>query len=195
MGRGEGPGYLFEGDLTERPFKMAENFLSNSENKDKLNEYLAKKLLELHQSDQMLVAMYKNTSLVSQTSCSELDQHVPVRPCAAEEADQRLVRHTLNLIHNGYKNILVRTIDTDVLTLLISHISQLELGDDVNVHAYLINSDKYYDIKTIIRALGPDICRALLFFYALSGCDIVSSFFGKGKCKMFDVWLHSINKD
>ena len=169
MGRGEGPGYLFEGDLTELPFKMAENFLSNSENKDKLNEYLAKKLLELHQSDQMLVATYKNTSLVSQTSCSELDQHVPVRPCAAEEADQRLVRHTLNLIHNGYKNILVRTIDTDVLTLLISHISQLELGDDVNVHAYLINSDKYYDIKTIIRALGPDICRALLFFYALSG--------------------------
>ena len=68
MGRGESPGYLFEGDLTELPFKMAENFLSNSENKDKLNEYLAKKLLELHQSDQMLVATYKNTFLVSQTS-------------------------------------------------------------------------------------------------------------------------------
>ena len=114
------------------------------------NEYLAKKLLELHQSDQMLVATYKNTSLVSHSSCEELDQHVPVRPCAAEEADQRLVRHTLNLIHNDYKNILVRTIDTDVLILLISYIAQLEVGGDVNIHAYLINSNKYYDIKTII---------------------------------------------
>ena len=39
MGRGEGPGYLFKGDFTELPFKMADNFLSNNENKDKLNEY------------------------------------------------------------------------------------------------------------------------------------------------------------
>ena len=90
---------------------------------------------------------------------------------------------------------MVRTVDTDVLILLISHISQVELGDDVNIHAYLINSDEYKDIKTVIRMLGPDICRALPFFYAFSGSDIVSSFFGKGKCKMFDVWLQSIYKD
>ena len=116
LGRGEGSKYSFEGDSTEIPFKMAGNILSNSENKDILNEYLATKLLELyHQSDQMLVATHKNTSLASRTSCLELDQHVPVRPCTAEDADQRLVRHTLNMIQNGYKNILVHTIDTDVL--------------------------------------------------------------------------------
>ena len=81
---------------------------------------------------------YKNTAITSQTSCRELDQHFPVRPCEAEEADQRLVRHTLNLIHNGYKTILVRTIDIDVLVLLISRIGRVELGD-VDIHAYLIN--------------------------------------------------------
>ena len=43
MGRGQAPVYLFEGDFTELPFKMAEHFLRNSENKHKLNEYLAKK--------------------------------------------------------------------------------------------------------------------------------------------------------
>ena len=31
-----------------------------------------------------------------------------------------------------------------------------------------------------------DICKALPFFYAFSGCDTVSSFHGKGKCTMFD---------
>ena len=106
--------------------------------KKKLNEYLASKLLQLHQDDQIFVVTYKNTAITSQTSCRELDQHFPVRPCEAEEADQRLVRHTLNLIHNGYKAILVRTIDIDVLVLLISRIGRVELGD-VDIHAYLIN--------------------------------------------------------
>ena len=46
------------------------------------------------------------------------------------------MRHTLNLIHNDYRSILVRTIDTDVLNLLISHISQVELDDDVNIHVH-----------------------------------------------------------
>ena len=33
------------------------------------------------------------------------------------------------------------------------------------------------------------------FFYALTGWVIVSSFFGKGKCKMYDAWIRSVNKD
>ena len=35
----------------------------------------------------------------------------------------------------------------------------------------------------------------LPFFYALSGCDTVSGFYGKGKCKAYDVWLKSSQKD
>ena len=124
---------------------------------------------------------YKNTALTSQPSCPELDQHFPVGPCEAEEADQQLVRHIFNLIHNNYKNILVHTIDTDVLVLLISHIGRVELGD-VDIHAYLIHSEIYYCIRAIIQELESNICRALPFFYALSGCDTVSSFHGKGKC-------------
>ena len=123
-----------------------------------------------------------------------MDQHFPVRPCEAEEADQRLVRHTLNLIHNGYTNILVRTIDTDVLVLLISQIGRVE-SNDVDIHAYLINSEIYYGIWAIIQELESNICRALPFFYALSGCDTVSSFYGKGTCKAYNVWLKSSQKD
>ena len=53
---------------------------------------------------------------------------VSVRRYETEKTDQRLVRHTLNLINNRYKNILVCTIDTDVLVLLISYMGQVELG-------------------------------------------------------------------
>ena len=118
-GREEGSQYLFEGDSTEMPYKMAESFLKNNQNWKELNHYLSLKLLELHQGDQIMIATYRNTSPSSPSFCSELDTLVSVRSCKAEEADQRLVRHTLNLIDNGYKNILVRTIDTDVLVLLI----------------------------------------------------------------------------
>ena len=107
LGRGDGSKYSFEGDSTELPFKMVENFLSYSENKDELNEYLAKKLIELHQSDKMMVATYRDTSLVSHSPCSELEQYVPVGPSGAEEEDQRLARHALNMIHNGYKDIVI----------------------------------------------------------------------------------------
>ena len=118
-GRKEGSQYLFEGDSTEIPYKMAESFLKNNQNWKELNHYLSLKLLELHQGDQIMIATYRNTSPSSPSFCSELDTLVSVHSCEAEEADQRLVRHTLNLIDNGYKNILVRTIDTDVLVLLI----------------------------------------------------------------------------
>lgn len=118
-GRGEGSQYLFEGDTSEIPYKMAEGFLKNNDNKNKLYEYLSLKLLDLHLGDQLMVVIYKNTSLSSPSPRSELDTQVSVRPSEAEEADQRLVRQTLNLIQNGYKNILVRTIDSDVLVLLI----------------------------------------------------------------------------
>ena len=39
-GRGESSQYLFEGDSTEIFYKMAESFLKNNQNKNKMNEYL-----------------------------------------------------------------------------------------------------------------------------------------------------------
>ena len=33
------------------------------------------------------------------------------------------------------------------------------------------------------------------FFYAFTGCDTVSSFYGKSKCKAYGVWVKSERKD
>ena len=106
------------------------------------------KLLELLRGDQIMIATYRNTSLSSPSSWSELDTQVSVS--------------TLY--------ILMRTIDTEVLVLLISYIGKVELND-IEIHVYIINSDRYYNIKQIIRELGSDIFLALLFFYAFTGCD------------------------
>ena len=47
----------------------------------------------------------------------------------------------------------------------------------------------------VIKELGTDICKALPFFYAFTGCDTVSSFNGKGKCTFWDHWMKSGMKD
>ena len=92
-GRGEGSQYLSEEDSTEIFYKMAESFLKNNQNKNKMNEYLSLKLLERYQGDQIMIVTYRNTSRSSPSSCTELDTQVSVHPCEAEEADQSLDRH------------------------------------------------------------------------------------------------------
>ena len=47
----------------------------------------------------------------------------------------------------------------------------------------------YYDINKI--SFEEQKCRALPFFYALTGCDVVSSFYNHGKCKFWDRWFES----
>ena len=67
--RKEGSQYLFKVDSTV----IDESFLKNNRNKNKLNKYLSLKLLEIHQGDQIMFERYRNTSLNSTSSCSELD--------------------------------------------------------------------------------------------------------------------------
>ena len=56
--REEGSQYLFEVDSTD----IAESFLKNNENKNKLKKYLSLKLPKLHHYDQIMIATYRNTS-------------------------------------------------------------------------------------------------------------------------------------
>ena len=41
----------------------------------------------------------------------------------------------------------------------------------------------------LFNKFGTDICQALPFFHAFSGCDTSSSFFGKGKSTFWDAWM------
>ena len=41
----------------------------------------------------MLVVTYENTAFTSKPTYTEPDQYIPVRPCDAEEENQKIVRH------------------------------------------------------------------------------------------------------
>ena len=53
----------------------------------------------------------------------------------------------------------------------------------------MVKSSVYHDMRTMILALDHPTSVALPFFYAFSGCDIVSSFYSKEKCKGWDLWI------
>ena len=46
----------------------------------------------------------------------------------------------------------------------------------------------FIPIHTIARRLGAEKCEVLLGFHAITGCDSVSAFYGRGKKHAWDVW-------
>ena len=43
-------------------------------------------------------------------------------------------------------------------------------------------------MKEIAQRIGEDICLGIPFFYAFSGCDVTSSFYGISKNKWWEMW-------
>ena len=185
--RGVGTRLHFSDD-TQFPYTFRSNFLHNSENKNELNEYLANKLISFHNNHQILIVSYKSGVLCSNIN---LEPSSKILNCTSEEADPRLVRHTRDALLKDYSFVMVRTIDTDVLVLLISFTFRGDIPNGSVYAALRCSSDsnvKYFSINDIVRELGDDVTRALPFFYAFTGCDTTSSIFNKGKCKCWDVW-------
>lgn len=95
-----------------------------------------------------------------------------------EEADTRIILHVLT--ENNFGNtILVKSVDTDVLLLLIYYYSVtsemakcnvfLQFGQSKNKH--------FLSINNIVTNLGEEVCKKLLSIHCLTGCDKTCSLF------------------
>ena len=169
--------------------------MKNSANKDDLSRFLAKKFIEMHTNPQQILVVTYEHSIISSDPSLQFENDIA--QCQSEEADQRVIRHVLNLkATSKYKNILACTYDTDVLMLLISY-SHLFSSTSIDLICQFGFGDKkkYYCINTIASSIGPDKCKALPFFHAFSGCDTVSSFYGHSKTKIWDSWFKSSNME
>ena len=108
-------------------------------------------------------------------------------PCNHKEADTRIFIHVKHASENGMKKILVRTVDTDVVVLAIALERKLEL-DELWVAFGIGKHMRYLPIHKIASSLTEQQCEGLPFFHALTGCDTVSFFSGKGKKTVFQAW-------
>ena len=111
-----------------------------------------------------------------------LDQQ-DISDCTAEEADPRIIRHSINLAKNGYKDITIRTVDSDVVVLSLANVPHMTENGATSIFTQLVNSNgtDEFDLIDLYATDGADVCMRLPFFHAFTGCDTASSFFGKEK--------------
>ena len=82
------------------------------------------------------------------------------------------------------KSICIRTVDTDILIILISKFHFLkDLCKDLELKvAFGVGKDfAVYSVNNICSTLGLDKSKIMSIFHAFSGCDTTSSFHGRGK--------------
>lgn len=108
-----------------------------------------------------------------------------------EEADTRIVLHVKDSLQRGANKILIRTVDTDVVVILIGQFHSV-IGQYPNAALWVaFGTGKhfcYYSINTICAHLGQVKSRCLPAFHAFTGCDTTSSFFGKTKKSAWNTW-------
>lgn len=161
------------------------DFLLDSSNKDELFSFLTQKVTDADWPDGKDIYITNGTTVISRGT-----SHV-MSDCTHEEADSRIVVHIVHALQHGAKTVQVRTVDTDVLVILVGHFFDLlQLQPDLKLSvAFGVGKDFcFHNINTISQSLGERIARALPVFHAFSGSDTTSYFFGKGKKSAWQSW-------
>ena len=112
-------------------------------------------------------------------------------PYCHEEADSRICIHVQDALQKGARNILVSTVDTDVIVVLVSiYFHFCDVFHDVNICVGFGYGKhfRHYSINKICHDLGKEIPISLPFFHAFTGCDTTSQFLGKGKRSAWESW-------
>ena len=112
--------------------------------------------------------------------------------CTHEEADTRVVVHILHAIQvEEAKTVLVRTVDTDVLVILVRKIHVLkEVQPELDLWlAFGMGRNfRFISVNSICDILGKPRSTSLPVFHALTVCDTTSCSFGKRKKSAWQAW-------
>ena len=120
---------------------------------------------------------------------------VPELQCNQEEADTRMILHAK---HAGGKCI-IHADDTDVLVLLMGHsksLGQCYIKKGHGSQTRIIEVSAV--VNNLVKQLNPgireqDFIQAIIGYHALTGCDTVSAFSGKGKWKPLQLIMKNNN--
>ncbi len=101
-----------------------------------------------------------------------------------EEADTRIVLHSLDAKNESYYCVVVQSRDTDVLVLMLVH----ETTDQVWVSSGTSKQSCFVPVHTVKQSLTPHILASVLPFHCITGCDTVSRFYNHGKKSAWKVF-------
>ena len=105
-----------------------------------------------------------------------------------EEVDSRRLLHVSHTAQHGHHQMLIRTVDTDVVVLAVFTINHLPTGCELWLAFGTGKTFRYLSAHQIAASFGPEMSYALPIVHALTGCDTVSSFAGHRKKTAWSTW-------
>ena len=111
--------------------------------------------------------------------------------CNHEEADTRMVIHVMHALQQGSATIQIRTVDTDVIAILIGiYHDPAKLKPDINLWVVFGTRRNFCfcSINWSCSSLGEQRSQALPVFHFYAGCDTTSAFHGNGKKSAWQAW-------
>lgn len=164
--------------------KSWRDFLRINDNKTELFAFLSEQsILHLTSNDTVLYATCGRNVLCS-TPTSDLSQ---LSPCLHEEADTRIFVHVADAVRQGYLKISIRTVDTDVVVIAVAAFNKIH-PEELWLAFGTGDSFRYIAIHELVKTMTPRKCAALPIFHAITGCDTVSAFNGRGKKSAWQTW-------
>ena len=106
--------------------------------------------------------------------------------CKHEEADTRVIFHANNVLReNPETQVVVRANDTDILVLLMYHMSHFTRKPKIWMDAGTSSSktQHFIDIASIIGVMEPHMIEVLPATHAFTGTDVTASLLNKGKMR------------
>ena len=140
-------------ETTNIPKDFQGNFLRHNRNKVALNSFLTGKLLT-HDFGGAIVFISVNSEV--KCNSTDLSEEVLHTGRTQEEADAKIIVHVKHCVLNGFRNIVVKTVDTDVVTLLLAHLSLLDSPYKIEVDFNFGKDRRFYKINDICSRNTPE---------------------------------------
>jgi len=165
-------------------FQKFPQVMAVDENKTELFTLIADVLKESCREDESTILITRDENVVSNKPISKIQ----LEPCYKEEADDRIFIHAKDLSDAGHRRVTIITVDTDVVIIALSAFWDLQV-DELWIELGVSKTKRWIPIHILAVRIGEEICRAMLFWYAFTGCDTVSQFQGRGKKTAWQTWI------
>lgn len=172
-------------------------FLKSSKNRQRLQKFLTEYIIcngiEFLQDNEILIISGGFEKVMSKSKCRSV-QTLDCLYSDQEEADTRIILHVAYESRFS-QQILVKSVDTDVLILLVHFYTSVPDLNKITLHVQLEHSTnkRFISVDKIVYNLGKSICSCLLSIHCLTGCDTTSAFYKIWKRTAFDVLRKNVH--
>ena len=161
-----------------------QDFLHDDTNKEELFAFLTNAVTCHNFPDGKMVVATLGVNVRS-------NGHYSMDVYTQEEADTRMMVHLKDMIDNGSKTICVKTVDSDVMVILVGLFYKIKRSENVgNIWLeYGTGTNlRFFNVRDLYNSVGETKARGLLFFHAFTGSDTTSALRNKGKKSAWNTW-------